>query len=215
MHDGAGNQVTTKETREAVGGELDRLKGQLARTEILFVIDRTESMDDYWRATAETLRRLLDAVAKSDRSLAVGFCYSGDVDPATPQEGKGTVAIAVLFKRQMLALTAAVKAREPGTRAEYVQNADADRFLAGVLSRYEELEQRKAGLRVEVGRIATGQRTKRDDPELAAILEEEVRKIHATRGPPASRWSWRTCWRKAAASRSRGGSSGRPSLRPG
>lgn len=305
VYDGAGRQVMTEQTRQAVAAELDRLRGQLARTEILFVIDRTESMDEYWKATAEAVRRLLDAVAKSDRSLAVGFCYYGDVFPATPQEGKATVAQAVelggvvpgplldakadaaalqnaldrladkkfklpdgnrpemvyagleagilgaktwspyarkmviligddgnhalpageeakvherlagllansggggyetpkefyalqvkevsanpndetvLFRRQMLALTAAAKKREPASRAEYFQNADADRFLAGILRRYEELEQRKAAMRVDVDRIATGQQTKCDDPELAAILQEELRKFNRDSG---------------------------------
>ena len=67
----------------------------MRRTEILFVIDRTSSMVDWWDRTAKAVRRILDIVKQDGREVSIGFCYYGDVYAGTDHEGKATPEKAV------------------------------------------------------------------------------------------------------------------------
>ncbi len=88
VFDENGKPVMDEQLRQNIRDDIIRTRQQLARTEILFVIDRTTSMEPWWTATAEAVKALLEQVKGADRSVAVGFCFYGDVYPSTEKEGK-------------------------------------------------------------------------------------------------------------------------------
>lgn len=99
VYDEKGQQVMTEKARQAITAEIRRTEEQLSRTEILFVIDRTSSMADWWVATEKWVQKLIRQVRVEGRSVAVGFCFYGDVHPGIPgKEGKATLEEAVKLK---------------------------------------------------------------------------------------------------------------------
>lgn len=89
VFDEKGQPVMSEAARQGVQLDMIRAREQLRRTEILFVIDRTVSMKNWWKATADSVDRMIAQVNRDGRSVAVGFCFYGDINPGSPdREGK-------------------------------------------------------------------------------------------------------------------------------
>jgi hypothetical protein len=71
---------------------LEQLKQQVTQTDILFIIDDTESMDKWFPAVASTVRKITDlATADPSRTVRVGVTFYNDVTPASIREKREPV----------------------------------------------------------------------------------------------------------------------------
>lgn len=138
-----GKSVMTERARQEYREELIRTRQQLARTEILFVIDQTVSMKDWWPKTADAIRRFVVQVDREDRSVAVALCFYGDIYPGTKDEGVTKARDAVGARREILKEGAVV----PGE----LLDAKADkRALDAKLKALSELKEMFGGTRPEL-----------------------------------------------------------------
>ncbi|HYH67381.1 MAG TPA: hypothetical protein VD866_21970 [Urbifossiella sp.] len=85
VFDKDGKPAMTEDARLDVQLDINRAREQVRRTEILFVIDRTVSMKGWWKKTADAVDELVTRVNREERSVAVGFCYFGDVNNGSPE----------------------------------------------------------------------------------------------------------------------------------
>lgn len=84
-----GKMIFKRKDKAAINKGLDDVMEQINTLQILFVIDRTDSMQKKWVYTAESVQRLTEQVRREGRSVSLAFCYYADVW-VNGQEGKIT-----------------------------------------------------------------------------------------------------------------------------
>ncbi|MSR33158.1 MAG: VWA domain-containing protein [Gemmataceae bacterium] len=74
-----GNELASKDQLEKLRRKLDDLQFEVASTDLVFVIDDTESMEQYFAAAAECVEKILEAVKKEKGKVRVGLAFYNDI----------------------------------------------------------------------------------------------------------------------------------------
>jgi hypothetical protein len=80
LYDGKGNLVLSAAGVVQLKDALDSVRSQSAQTDILFVIDDTESMDKWFPVVARTVRRVTDLARENKRKVRVAYTFYNDTN---------------------------------------------------------------------------------------------------------------------------------------
>ena len=74
-----GNEIATKDELERLRKKLDALQFEVESTDLVFIIDDTESMNEYFKAAAECAEKVLEAVKKEKGKVRIGLVFYNDI----------------------------------------------------------------------------------------------------------------------------------------
>ena len=134
-----GKAVMTAAGRAEYEADLAHTQKQLARVQVLFVIDQTSSTKEWRGEIVKAVATFVKAVDGKDQSVSVGFCFYGDIYPGVPgKEGRTDAKDAAGARKEIIDAKAVVpgalidaKAQRDAFEAELVKVAKGDKIYGG------------------------------------------------------------------------------------
>ena len=83
-----GNEIATKDELEKLRKKMDDLQFEVESTDLVFIIDDTESMNEYFKAAAECAEKVLEAVKKEKGKVRIGLVFYNDIPFADREDPK-------------------------------------------------------------------------------------------------------------------------------